>query len=294
MDNKTALHTAARRFCQERFSEWADAYSELQAKENYKIENLFEPGWDYSPEAYRIFPRYRIDAAIQTEVERLSSNSTRNVDELRRLLIRAGKVAEDRLRAEFTNDLALTAIREEAADFKDYIQVLGESSLADITPLPYRRVLGEDESKDLWNRLKQTWGIGDGYWFPLCEGALPHNVIAFHADYWTKMNGGQVLRGALKDRGATLIFQLNEFKSSDPEYEMEISLLEPRYAFGGEQYTTSAPFDWLAYASHESSITIAGEWLTDIFKERWPDWSQRSYKGPYSTDDMAGTWETPK
>lgn len=266
MDSKSALHTAARRFCQ-------------------------EPGWDYSPEASQIFPRYRVDAAIQAQVERLTPDSIKDVEELRGLLIRACDVAEDPLRAEFTNDLALIAIREEASDFRDYIQVLGTSGLTGLAPLPYRRVLSEEESEYLWNQLKQTWAVGDGYWFPLREGPLPRNVITFHVDYLSRMSGAQVLRESLRDRGILQVFQLNELKSTDPEYEMEVSILDPRYAGGGEQYTTSPPFDWVAYASHESSITIAGDWLTAIFKGRWPDWSQRGYRGPYSTDDMTGTWD---
>lgn len=87
MNNKTALHTAARRFCQDRFSEWAQAYNELHLKENWKVENLFKPGWDYSEEAYRIFPRYRIDALIQAKVESLIPDSGRNLEELRARLI---------------------------------------------------------------------------------------------------------------------------------------------------------------------------------------------------------------
>ena len=53
------------------------------------------------------------------------------------------------------------------------------------------------------------------------------------------------------------------------------------YGGSGEQYSTSEPSDWLVYASHESSITIAGDWLTAIFKEKWPEWMQHTYQGPF-------------
>ncbi|HET9318710.1 MAG TPA: hypothetical protein VFO27_03005, partial [Bryobacteraceae bacterium] len=66
---------------------------------------------------------------------------------------------------------------------------------------------------------------------------------------------------------------------------------KPGYLWGGEQYCTDKSVDWVVYASHESSITIAGEWLTRIFKEKWPEWSQKSYGGPYSTKDLRGTWK---
>ena len=81
MDQSNALHTAARRFCQERFSYWFQIYEELQRKENWQVQKLFEPGWDYSDEAYRTFPRYRLNKAIQVEVERLTADT--GVEELR-------------------------------------------------------------------------------------------------------------------------------------------------------------------------------------------------------------------
>jgi hypothetical protein len=87
------------------------------------------------------------------------------------------------------------------------------------------------------------------------------------------------------------VFQLCELES-DPEYEIEHSILEPRYANGGEQYSTSETTNWIVYASHESSITLGGDWLIDLLKKRWLDWNQRAYGGPYSTDDMRGTWKT--
>jgi hypothetical protein len=292
LDAKTALHTAARRFCQDRFSEWAQAYNNLQMKENYRTEILFKPGWGYSEDAYRVFPRYRIDAIIQAEVERLIPDSANDLAELRSRLIDACTLAENRLLEGFTKVIARKAVCEEAADFQAYIQVLEERDLADISPLPYRRVLAEEESNKLWNKLKEAWGIGNGYWFPLREGRIPEDLLTFHVDYFSKMDGADLLREALRNHRVSRIFQLNEFKSTDPEYEIELSLLEPRYASGDEQYCTSETLDWIVYASHESSLTIGGDWLVDIMKERWPDWNQRAYGGPYSTDDRRGTWKT--
>ena len=66
------------------------------------------------------------------------------------------------------------------------------------------------------------------------------------------------------------------------------------YGLGGEQYSTSELTDWVVYASHESSITIAGDWLIRILKENWPEWLQRTYQGPYSTGDLRGTWDESK
>src|SRR5262245_42747747 len=184
MDENTALHTAARRFCQERFSYWIRIYEDLQRKENWQVQKLFEPGWDYSDEAYRTFPRYRIDKAIQIEVERLAFDSSTVLDELRTRLFKACDVAEARLETEFKEPIDLEALHEEGQDYRAYIQVLRANDLADVEPLAFRRVIGELESKRLWNQLKEIWGIDGSYWFPLKDGPVPQNVVAFHSDYF--------------------------------------------------------------------------------------------------------------
>jgi hypothetical protein len=292
MDDKTALHTAARRYCQDRFSDWMQTYRELQAKEKRQVEDLFNLGWDYSEEAYKIFPRYRIDGDIQVEVERLTPGLCGSLEEMRTQLMRASEVAVARLQAELSKPIAQEALREEVDDFKAYVQVLTERDLAKIAPLPFRRVIAEEESKKLWRQLKEMWDMGGGPWFPLREGQIPLHVITFHSDYFETMSGAQLLREALKTLHVTRIYQLQEFGPLEPEYEIELSILEPSYGKGGEQYSTSDPADWVVYASHESSITICGEWLADFFKQKWPDWSQRAYGGPYPTEDRRGTWET--
>src|ERR1700737_3182103 len=114
MEPNTALHTAAQRYCQERFDYWFRQYEELQRNENWQVQKLFEPGWTYSDEAYRTFPRYRIDKAIQTEVERLTVDSGAALGELRALLLRACDVAEAQLESELKDLVARKALHEEA------------------------------------------------------------------------------------------------------------------------------------------------------------------------------------
>jgi len=291
MDDKTALHTAARRYCAGRFSGWTETYKQPEARENVRIENKFKTGWDYSEGAYRVFPRYRLDKAIQIEVERLLPQSSKSLEELRSQLINACDIADGRLRAELNNAIAQKALREEAEDYRAYIRVLNENDLLGIAPLPFRRVLTNEESKELWNYLKRSWDVGDGYWFPLREGPIPPNVLAFHLDYFKKMNGFELLKETVAQHGISRIFELHELGLDEPDYEIELSIFEPGYRWGGEQYCTSAGADWVVYASHESSITIAGDWLTEIFKQKWPECTERTYGGPYSTDDLRGTWK---
>jgi hypothetical protein len=291
MDNRNALHTAARRFCEDRHSDWTQAYSELEARENIQIEKKFEAGWEYSEEAYGVFPRYRLDKAIRVEVERLEPQSSSSLEELRLQLISASDIAEARLRAGINNAIAWKALREEAEDYRTYIRALSERDLLSIAPLPFRRVISVEESKELRNQLKMVWDIGGSYWFPLKEGPIPPSVLAFHVEYYEKMNGLRVLHEALMRRGISRVFELHEFDPDEPDKEIELSILKPAYLWGGEQCCTDKSVDWVVYASHESSITIAGEWLTQIFKKKWPEWAQKSYGGPYSTKDLRGTWK---
>ena len=290
MDQSNALHTATRRFCQERFSYWIQIYEELQRKENWQVQKLFEPGWDYSDEAYRTFPRYRIDKAIQVEVERLMVDSDTGVEELRERLMKACDVAEARLHAELKQPIARRALQDEGEDFRAYIQVLRAQDLANVEPLPFRRVLDDWESKSLWNQLKEVWGIDGSNWFPLRKGPVPQGVMAFHTDYFEAMNGAALLREALQDRNIARVFQLHEF--GDPNYEIELGILDPGYRDGGESYSTSAQSDWVVYASHESSVTVCGDWLIQVFRAEWPGCDGRTYRGPFRTEDLRGTWDT--
>jgi hypothetical protein len=64
-------------------SDWSQNYKDLQAKEKWQIEDSFTLGWQYSEDACRIFPRYRVDAAIQVEVERLTPGCETSLEALR-------------------------------------------------------------------------------------------------------------------------------------------------------------------------------------------------------------------
>jgi hypothetical protein len=116
--------------------------------------------------------------------------------------------------------------------------------------------------------------------------------LAFHVDYFSAIDGDALLREALSGSGVSRVFELHEFGPDEPDYEIELSVFEPGYRWGGEQYCTRAGVDWVVYASHESSITVAGDWLLQILKRERPECTDRTYRGPYSTEDMRGTWES--
>jgi hypothetical protein len=119
---------------------------------------------------------------------------------------------------------------------------------------------------------------------------MPPNILAFHTDYFQSINGQGILREALERHAISTVFLLREF--GDPEYEIELGIFEPGYRDGGEQYSTSQQTDWIVYASHESSITVGGEWLIQVFHSLHPECIELTFRGPYSTSDLRGSWET--
>jgi hypothetical protein len=146
--------------------------------------------------------------------------------------------------------------------------------LASVDPLPHRRTLDEDERRKLWDGLGQHWDLD--------QVANCINMLVFHDDLFKERHGVKILRDALARRGISKVLQFNEVCH---DVEIDVSIFEP---CGTEVYSTSHEFDWLVYASHESSIAIGGEWLMETFEKQWPDWRDRTYRGPYSTPDLRG------
>jgi hypothetical protein len=115
---------------------------------------------------------------------------------------------------------------------------------------------------------------------------LPPGILAFHTDYFDRKE--EILRSLLRERGINRIWELREF--GDDEYELDLALFLPQYNFA-EGYWTSLHSDWLVYASHEASITLAGDWLVAGFRRIAPDCDCYQYGGPFNTSDLRGSWQ---
>jgi hypothetical protein len=278
MDLPLALHTAARTFCADQHSHWSGKYMPLVSSGQDRVGKL------YSKAAYSLFPRYRLDGAIGIEVERITGEEFRSLEEARKLLLEAGRRALSSLIQEFQESPeARVALTDEWKAFDSYISSLDPIQMARIKPLPYRRVLTKSESEQLRQKLKTIWGA-KGYWYPLSECAPQTNVIAFHQELWEQRDGTSLLLQAIEQRAIERCFLLLEYPV---DYEIARSLVEPMYR-GDESFVTSN-FEWLVYSSHESSISVAG-WLADFFRKQWRDWAAVTYGGPFHTADLRGSW----
>jgi len=177
MNENTAVHTLARRYCQEQFSEWCSRYEALQRRQP-------RSEGDYLPEAYDTFPRYLILQAMLRAVESLTPESAGSADLLVEAMANVAQSAESNLTAAPQNPIAASAIAEERAKFITYILSLTAEQINAAKPLPLRRTLIQEESDRIWAQLKAKWGVDGDYWYPLKSKELPAGILAFHTDYF--------------------------------------------------------------------------------------------------------------
>lgn len=284
MDQVEALHTAARRYATERAAEWENRYSDLRAEEekSRQREGLPEPTtYSYSSEALATFPRYQVLHAIQAAVEALTPADLGSLGEARELLAMASAEARSIFTRPPVGKIEQSAMAEEREQFAQYVRGLSDEELARVEPLPFRRTLTEAESARLWAELKNRWRV-EGHWYPLDRARdvePPPHAQAFNADPFFDPKLQQQLRDALAELGVSRVWELREL-DTDTDKEIDLVLLEPVYT-GAEGCWTDASLDWLVYASHESSVTVAGEALLPELQRRWPDWQRHLYDSSY-------------
>lgn len=262
MNEQVALHTAARRYCTDRY---------VQVTERYGT-----PSEGGRPEAQAISGRHYVLQAILLDIETIDPDGVATTHEMREFLLLAGQTAVNR-------DLWTTAphwavdveaaIDEERALFCAYIQGLSAESLRRVEPLPYERALTVKERDRLWERLETRWGLVQGAWYPLIGADLPPHVLALEAEWFYQAIPLATLHQILAAHGVARVWELREWGI---EYELDLEAVEPYYT-GAEGYWTTDEMDWLIYASHESSLTLAGTWLIAAVQDVWPDWERHRY-----------------
>jgi hypothetical protein len=175
MDLPLALHTAARTFCANQHSRWSGEYMPLVESGQDRV------GKGYSKAAYSLFPRYRLDGAIKIEVERITGQRFRSLEEARRLVLEAGSRAFSSLLQDFQQSPeARVALADEWKAFEAYISNLDADRLARIEPIPYQRVLAKAESEQLRQELSERWGAKGRYVTPASSSArTSHRTVLF-------------------------------------------------------------------------------------------------------------------
>lgn len=262
------LHVAARRYCGDRFTLWAEKYQRLVEVGAHRRQ------LDHTPEAYRIFPRYQVLGAIRTDLERLTGNDVSSLDDARELFALAGLTAQD-ASTSCDEPEAQAAMREEREAFARFVREVPAAVFHAVQPLPFTRVLSSNEAEQVWDSVERVWGVRRRQcWYPLAETDRA-DTEAFQASHFLRAVTPERLRPLLAERGIDRVWELRE---SGPEYELDASAFEPQYN-GAEGFWTSPALDWIAYASHESSITVGG-WLLHEVKRTWPEWELHMWTAP--------------
>jgi hypothetical protein len=283
MHEQVALHTAARCYCLEQ-APGLDPQREEQwyCDRRWKRRN---------PELIDVLARSRGTSAqldflgeLLFQIEQRIPADFPSIDALRSSLIElasnALSICED-ADAEYERECTL---------FQQYIQSLSEQDLRAVAPLPYRRVLGEHEQANIWQRVQDRWGITPKmHWYPLSNGPRPSHVIALEEDWFAYHIPPDVLREILRQHGIERLWELR-MGPVPSQYRMDVARFvatpDPL-----EQCWTSGRLDWLIYTSHEHSITLGGQWLVQEVKRRWPTWYEHIYAG-YEYD-LPPPWEKP-
>lgn len=289
MDSKESLLTAARRYCMERHAFWAEAYRQLDASAAARVP-VDGFTWDYSEQAHLTFPRYLVWEAILSEIERVRPGASSSLDSFRLELAAAGFRAQTMMT---TNEgrpaTSISAMEEERQAFRDFVLTVSESRLSEVEPLPTRRGFDAEELQRVWLTLNKHWDVTpQQYWWPLRAGVASKPVLAFHTDWFTAEKVATMCE-VLVVHNVVLVWEVREFGQWG--CEESVQNFDPSYN-GEEGYWTSETADWLVYASHESSISIAGEWLLSGFRKAFPDCDHFQYRGPMSTADGRGTWSS--
>lgn len=258
------LHTMARRYLMDRTRKLYAQYAALPAHQD-------ESG-RYTDEAQRIFPRYHLTEALLLEVERLDPDHLPAPEPLAAALATAATNAQ----SAFTRP-PLEPIRREAVDaerdrFRTTLRTW-LSSDADVEPLPYRRVLTDDEAAVWRGRLHERWGVVAHNWHPLISDRAAPEVLVFDDNAMWDGPGVRLVHEALADLGRPRVF---EWLEDGVCRIVDTALAEPRYT-GLEGVWTDETLDWIAYASHELTITFGGT-LADRVRDGLRSYEDQSAK----------------
>ena len=270
MRNVEAIHCAARRYCADQIARWTDAYAQLEASGSARVGQGVD--WTYSEASRRTYPRYNVLKAILDEVERFVPEDFPSGDEARALLCAAAEVARSPM-TESEDAIESAAMREERERFIAYIAALSGEELPGVQPLPYRTVLGRDETDRRFNELLDRWGKWYGGGADRDRATLPPHLI-LQASRAEDCGVLGVLHDVLRRHDVDRVFA---FPESDPCYEEDLT--SATLYRGSEIYWTDDRAQWLIQSSHEDSLTVGGDWLVRGLQEAVPGWKDLACRG---------------
>ncbi|WP_328609332.1 hypothetical protein OG943_09450 [Amycolatopsis sp. NBC_00345] len=253
------LHVAARRHLMERYDELVGRYAALPNQ------GRAEDGYNYRPEAWRIFPRYNVVAAILAGVERLDPDRLPEPPDLLDQLVEAAATAQSLFTEPASNEVAAAVMAEERRLFASTVRGWAARDDLPVRPLPYRRVLTSAESAARQRQLNQRWGLVGRQWHPMIAGPTPPDVLVLAEESMWDGQAVDHVRAALRTAGAGRVTELREYGE---DYLIDVDLVAPRYT-GAEGVWSDDTLTWIAYASFEGTVAFGGH-LATILTTTWP------------------------
>jgi|GEM_PF-882291 len=255
MTDTEALITAARRYCQDNHSYWADKYSKKRTGDDFP--------YTYTDNDYNIFPRYNVLSAILDSVETIVGHNYQSIETCKNDLKDFGLNANNLFTTGEHNSISLNAMQEERKKFIAFIEKIALENLTLVEQLPYRRRLTKGESDQVRQVLLEKWNFEGNHWEPL-EELSPKPTIFLMKENITDSDYEQITQ-SIQQNSDTKLFEITEDVS---DAEIEFSLFHPDCY---ETIYCDKSFDWIVYGSHESTIAFGGVWLLDIIQNLYAD-----------------------
>jgi hypothetical protein len=254
------LHAAARRYCIEAHAERAGRYAALdQGGEGYD-----HTSGRYSRAARDLFPRYQQLRAMQLAVERFVVEDFASLADARRRLSDAIEGAEIDSVAVRADPVCSRAAEEERTALLRHLAAMDEDLLLRTPPLPFCRVLSQEETEG----RRQTLGARYGVWYGGVVDALPkHGGVPSYLTFVLSQLPDPT--GPLQALVAPLAARVTELNELTESFELEVVLATFTHSEG---FWFPADLGWMVYASHEDTLTVAGEPLVSAVRARHQGW----------------------
>ena len=262
------VHTFGRRHCLNRLS---------QLRQDYDRANAVDGCKDLTYGSRRA-----VLEAILVEVERLIPADFRSRTHATHRLVEVGQSAQNFMAQQkvFQKPPYVEAMQEERDRFANALhQFTAQTDWKNwnVEPLPYRRTLRYDESRDLLAQLRERWSITGKWWVPFEKYNLAYETMVLDSQAVREQLGYTVLRQIVGAGGSGHVYELWEH-AREPNRELELALWEPA-SLWSERYWCSDDLNWLIYTTHDNSTTLAGDWMLQQIKATWPEWEAHLWAG---------------
>lgn len=202
---------------------------------------------------------------MQLAVERFVFEDFASLADARRRLADAIEAAEIDSVAVRDDPVCSRAAEDERAALLRHLAAMDEDLLLRTPPLPFCRVLSRQETEGHRLTLAAHYGV----WYGGVVDAAPmHGRVPPHLTFVLSRLPDPT--GSLQALVAPLAPRITELNELNESFELEVVLATFTHSEG---FWFPADLAWMVYASHEDTLTVAGDPLVSVVRARHPGWS---------------------